>query len=613
MMQQVAAKSSEIAALPFETDSNAKGLSVDNAEGQFSDVFRQVSQNQPSSQPGVSNSKVSQNSEAAAQPVAQVSTAEENAKTAGAAPQSDDDNGAGDGEIVFNDAEPAEIHEDTAGQKIPADDLAEQAASEPDWLALVESIRSLADTEQALTGDPSARAEQMLQDADFLALVNDVQPLASDGTAAEIQTEVSDDTDSGKLAPETKVAALLVGLLQVAKQSEVAEESAGLLEAARQLLARQLEGAETGRAGQSELTATQTALVAQLSPESEVEPSPLSSQQQEDAELMLALMQAQLAGVSGAGAKEATSSGNRPLSIPQVSAVNVLDASKLDDISLTLQQLTEPARAQATEALADKIVAVLPVSVSEAQQSGVKGAVIAGVQEMQSQLAQGREPGVSLQDMIATALQQANIPADGTLAQAVEQQLGQFQSVLSNAQQASASAIQSLASADTVIQENSQLRSEISKAQAQREGLEKPVNIHNADGQQQLGDKIRWMVNSRNSMAEIRLDPPEMGSMQVRVNVSGDTASVSIVVQNAAAKEALADAVPRLRDMLAEQGIQLGESSVQQQNKESGEQAGEQQSGGASHGSLAADADEDTQVIEQRLSRQAQGGIDDYA
>lgn len=102
--------------------------------------------------------------------------------------------------------------------------------------------------------------------------------------------------------------------------------------------------------------------------------------------------------------------------------------------------------------------------------------------------------------------------------------------------------------------------------------------------------------------------------MQVRVNVSGDSASVNFIVQSPQARDALAQAEPRLREMLAEQGINLGESFVSQQQQGNGETGEHGQSSGSGHGSEFADGgDEDMQVTEQQLTRRAQGGIDDYA
>merc|ERR1712000_191194 len=150
----------------------------------------------------------------------------------------------------------------------------------------------------------------------------------------------------------------------------------------------------------------------------------------------------------------------------------------------------------------------------------------------------------------------------------VDGQASQFLNLMTQSQASAQHAIAGLVNpTESVIQENSQLRAEASKTQQQFEGFDKAVNIHKSDGQQQLGEKIRWMVNARNTMAEIRLDPPELGSMQVRVNVSGDAATVNFVVQSAQARDALAQAEPRLREMLAEQGINLGESFVSQQQQ----------------------------------------------
>ena len=147
------------------------------------------------------------------------------------------------------------------------------------------------------------------------------------------------------------------------------------------------------------------------------------------------------------------------------------------------------------------------------------------------------------------------------------------------------------------------------KSIQQQAALDKPVPLNQPQGQQQLAEKIRWMVNGRQSMAEIRLDPPEMGSMQIRLNVSGDSASVSFVVQSQHAKEMLADAMPRLRDMFSEQGIDLGESFVSQQ--QTGEQ-GEQQSSSQSGGGFDDNVPEDAKMNETRVVRQANGLIDDY-
>jgi flagellar hook-length control protein FliK len=75
------------------------------------------------------------------------------------------------------------------------------------------------------------------------------------------------------------------------------------------------------------------------------------------------------------------------------------------------------------------------------------------------------------------------------------------------------------------------------------------------------------MINQKLQKFEITLDPPEFGNMQVRVNLQGEQASVNFVVQNQQAKEALEHNMQKLKDMLSEQGVDVGGANVEQQNQ----------------------------------------------
>ena len=154
-------------------------------------------------------------------------------------------------------------------------------------------------------------------------------------------------------------------------------------------------------------------------------------------------------------------------------------------------------------------------------------------------------------------------------------------------------------------------QADVSKANLTQAILEKPANILKPEGQTQFAEKIRWIVNARNSFAEIRLDPPDLGSVQVKVNMSGEAATVNFVVQSPQARDALDQALPRLREMLNQQGIELGQSSVQQDQQQ---QNGEQQQGQFAEGKADDGMDEIAgEVIEQRVINGSAGGIDFYA
>ena len=305
--------------------------------------------------------------------------------------------------------------------------------------------------------------------------------------------------------------------------------------------------------------------------------------------------------------------------VPQSSSFEVTGDSP-SDLLTAIGEMSPQSAQKATEAFAERVVAAMP---SGSQQQAVKSNIISGINEFQQQVQQGREPGIDLSAIVADAAKEAAVNTEviASMTARVDSQASQFLNLMTQTQASAQQAFASMVGqTDTVIQENSQLRAEASKSQQQFEGFDKAVNIHKPEGQQQLNEKIRWMVNARNTMAEIRLDPPELGSMQVRVNVAGDAASVSFVVQSQQAKEALADAMPKLRDMLSEQGIELGDAQVRKDNS-SGNENGQQLADGSGSRNGAGNRGEndgfddmdETRIIEQSVTRAAKGGIDFYA
>ena len=103
------------------------------------------------------------------------------------------------------------------------------------------------------------------------------------------------------------------------------------------------------------------------------------------------------------------------------------------------------------------------------------------------------------------------------------------------------------------------------------------LNIIKSDAAKMLQERVSSMLSINNKEAEIRLDPPEMGSMQIRIRSDAEQAQINFVVQNQQAKEALEQSLPRLREMLMQQGLELGESSISYGDS-SGEQAQQQES-----------------------------------
>ncbi|MEO0529198.1 MAG: flagellar hook-length control protein FliK [Planctomycetota bacterium] len=76
---------------------------------------------------------------------------------------------------------------------------------------------------------------------------------------------------------------------------------------------------------------------------------------------------------------------------------------------------------------------------------------------------------------------------------------------------------------------------------------------------------------------ELRLSPPELGSMQVKIELKEGVMTASLDVETPAARNALLDNLPALRDRLEQQQIRIEKFDVDVRD-DSGRQAGEEQS-----------------------------------
>lgn len=79
---------------------------------------------------------------------------------------------------------------------------------------------------------------------------------------------------------------------------------------------------------------------------------------------------------------------------------------------------------------------------------------------------------------------------------------------------------------------------------------------------QALGDRVVWMATGGQQSASLTLNPPDLGPMQVVVNVSNDQATASFFAAQPEVRQALEAALPRLREMMQDAGIQLGQATV---------------------------------------------------
>ena len=157
-------------------------------------------------------------------------------------------------------------------------------------------------------------------------------------------------------------------------------------------------------------------------------------------------------------------------------------------------------------------------------------------------------------------------------------QLGSsFQSALQNSQSSSPQG--NLLSRDAA-QQRSAEGPALSGFEAARQA-QQAIDILGTGASERLRERVSVMFNSRTQAAEMRLDPPDLGRLSIRLNMNQEQASVSFQVTTPQAREALEQNLPRLRELLAEQGIALADANISEEKQSNSEQslAGQAQSG----------------------------------
>jgi flagellar hook-length control protein FliK len=135
-----------------------------------------------------------------------------------------------------------------------------------------------------------------------------------------------------------------------------------------------------------------------------------------------------------------------------------------------------------------------------------------------------------------------------------------------------------------------------------------------------VADRVTWMAKNDIQTAELRLNPADLGPIEITLTLGGDDksqATVQFSAAHAATREAIETALPRLREMLQENGITLGQAGVDANNSRAPDGGGERQSQGnpaAGRGHGGAAVAESTPLPASALPRsQGRGLVDTFA
>lgn len=84
---------------------------------------------------------------------------------------------------------------------------------------------------------------------------------------------------------------------------------------------------------------------------------------------------------------------------------------------------------------------------------------------------------------------------------------------------------------------------------------------------QAIGQRVMWMVGAAQQSATLTLNPPEMGPLQIVINVHNDTTDTAFFSDRQEVRQALQDGMDNLREMMKEAGINLGQTNINQRDK----------------------------------------------
>lgn len=81
----------------------------------------------------------------------------------------------------------------------------------------------------------------------------------------------------------------------------------------------------------------------------------------------------------------------------------------------------------------------------------------------------------------------------------------------------------------------------------------------------ELSEKLVWLAGRQGQWAALSLNPPHLGNVEVRLTLAAGEASAQFFSAQPAVRDALEAALPRLRELMAGAGIQLGDAQVRDQ------------------------------------------------
>ena len=138
-----------------------------------------------------------------------------------------------------------------------------------------------------------------------------------------------------------------------------------------------------------------------------------------------------------------------------------------------------------------------------------------------------------------------------------------------------------------------------------------PVDLRSPNWQEAFANRVQWLVDTQVGEARIKLNPPELGAVDVTISLVDDKTYVQLTTATAAARDELSQSLPRLRELFTGSGLELGGASVH--NGRDGHASGDGRGAGAAEPRWFAGFAEHGDELAAGPLRRSLGRIDVFA
>lgn len=143
-----------------------------------------------------------------------------------------------------------------------------------------------------------------------------------------------------------------------------------------------------------------------------------------------------------------------------------------------------------------------------------------------------------------------------------------------------------------------------------------PVPVHDPRLAEAMATRVQWMAERGGGEVTLRVAPEGLGPVEIRLQLDGDRVDLGLQAAQAETRQALQDALPKLREMLSQSGLQLGHADVGQRQSSGASPNGDGRDGARSFGGDARGtnaADDTATPIVVRSPPRGNGLLDLYA